>query len=56
MQPFVADGHLAPDVPEVLYQVAVGYEWLHHRDEALRWLRKAELVVILPRRSREIRS
>jgi tetratricopeptide (TPR) repeat protein len=31
---------LAPDVPEVLYQVAVGYEALHHRDEALRWLAK----------------
>ena len=32
---------LAPDVPEVLYQVAVGYEGLHHRDEALRWLAKS---------------
>jgi eukaryotic-like serine/threonine-protein kinase len=32
---------LAPDMPEVLYQVAVGYEMLHHRDEALRWLVKA---------------
>jgi tetratricopeptide (TPR) repeat protein len=32
---------LAPDIPEVLYQVAVGYEMLHHRDEALRWLSKA---------------
>ena len=32
---------LAPDTPEVLYQVAVGYEMLHHRDEALRWLAKA---------------
>jgi len=32
---------LAPDVPEVLYQVAVGYELLHHRDEALRWLAKS---------------
>ncbi len=31
---------LAPDNPEVLYQVAVGYEMLHHRDEALRWLAK----------------
>jgi tetratricopeptide (TPR) repeat protein len=29
---------LAPDIPEVLYQVAVGYETLHRRDEALRWL------------------
>ena len=32
---------LAPDTPEVLYQVAVGYETLHRRDEALRWLAKA---------------
>jgi tetratricopeptide (TPR) repeat protein len=32
---------LAPDIPEVLYQVAVGYEMLHHRDKALRWLAKA---------------
>ncbi|MEO8520856.1 MAG: tetratricopeptide repeat protein, partial [Acidobacteriota bacterium] len=32
---------LAPDVPEVLYQVAVGYEMLHHREEALHWLAKA---------------
>ena len=32
---------LAPDVPEVLYQVAVGYELLRHRDEALRWLAKS---------------
>jgi Flp pilus assembly protein TadD len=31
---------LAPHIPEVLYQVAVGYEMLHHRDEALRWLAK----------------
>jgi eukaryotic-like serine/threonine-protein kinase len=31
---------LAPDIPEVLYQVAVGYEMLHRRDEALRWLVK----------------
>ncbi|HEY7292512.1 MAG TPA: protein kinase [Vicinamibacterales bacterium] len=31
---------LAQDNPEVLYQVAVGYEVLHHRDEALRWLAK----------------
>jgi tetratricopeptide (TPR) repeat protein len=29
---------LAPDIPEVLYQVAVGYEMLHRRDEALRSL------------------
>ena len=26
---------------QVLYQVAVGYEDLHHRDEALRWLARA---------------
>ena len=32
---------LAPDIPEVLYQVAVGYETLHHRDEALHWLAKS---------------
>jgi eukaryotic-like serine/threonine-protein kinase len=32
---------LAPDTPEVLYQVAVGYEMLHRRDEALRWLGQA---------------
>jgi tetratricopeptide (TPR) repeat protein len=31
---------LAPDVPEVLYQVAIGYEMLHRRDEALRCLAK----------------
>ena len=33
---------LAPDVPQVLYQVAIGYEELHHRDEALRWLARAK--------------
>jgi tetratricopeptide (TPR) repeat protein len=32
---------LAPDTPEVLYQVAVGYEMLHRRDEALHWLGQA---------------
>jgi eukaryotic-like serine/threonine-protein kinase len=32
---------LAPENPEVLYQVAVGYEMLHRRDEALHWLGKA---------------
>jgi tetratricopeptide (TPR) repeat protein len=32
---------LAPDIPEVLYQVAVGYEMLHRRDQALLWLAKA---------------
>ena len=47
---------LAPDIPEVLYQVAVGYEMLHRRDEALRWLAKAERAAILPTRSRGIRS
>jgi eukaryotic-like serine/threonine-protein kinase len=33
---------LAPAVPRVLYQVAVGYEDLHHREEALRWLARAK--------------
>lgn len=32
---------LAPDAPEVIYQVAVGYEALHRRDEALQWIAKA---------------
>jgi len=32
---------LAPDTPEVLYEVAVGYEMIHHREEALRWLAKS---------------
>lgn len=32
---------LAPEVPEVLYEVAVGYERLQRRDEALRWLAQA---------------
>jgi len=32
---------LAPDKPEVLYQVAVGYEKLHRRDQALGWIDKA---------------
>jgi len=32
---------LATDVPEVLYQVGVGYETLHRRDEALQWIAKA---------------
>jgi tetratricopeptide (TPR) repeat protein len=32
---------LAPDIPEVLYEVAVAYEQLHHRADALRWLAKA---------------
>jgi tetratricopeptide (TPR) repeat protein len=32
---------LAPDTPEVLYEVAVAYEQLHHRAEALHWLAKA---------------
>jgi len=31
---------LGPHIPEVLYQVAVGYEQLHRRDDALRWLAK----------------
>jgi serine/threonine protein kinase/Tfp pilus assembly protein PilF len=32
---------LAPDTPEVLYQVAVGYEMINRRDEALALLEKA---------------
>ena len=32
---------LAPDTPEVLYHVAVGYELLQHRDQALRWLARS---------------
>jgi tetratricopeptide (TPR) repeat protein/tRNA A-37 threonylcarbamoyl transferase component Bud32 len=32
---------LAPAVPQVLYQVAVGYEDLRRREEALRWLASA---------------
>ena len=32
---------LAPDIPEVLYQVAVGYEMLHRRGDALPLLAKA---------------
>jgi len=32
---------LAPNDPEVLYQVAVGYETLHRRDEALQWIANA---------------
>ena len=47
---------LAPDTPQVLYDVAVGYEALHHREEALRWLARAqasgypsELIVLNPR-------
>ena len=47
---------LAPDTPEVLYQVAVGYEMLHHRDEALRWLAKAQSWWLsFRKRLREIR-
>ena len=33
---------LAPDVPEVLYQVAIGYETLHRRQDALRLLALAK--------------
>jgi tetratricopeptide (TPR) repeat protein len=33
---------LAPDIPQVLYQVAIGYEALNHREEALRWLARAK--------------
>ena len=32
---------LAPDIPQVLYQVAIGYETLHRREEALLWLARA---------------
>ena len=32
---------LAPAVPQVLYQVAIGYEELRHREEALLWLARA---------------
>ena len=32
---------LGPDTPEVLYEVAVGYEALGHREEALQWLASA---------------
>lgn len=32
---------LAPEDPEVLSQAAVGFEMLHHRDEALKWMRLA---------------
>ena len=32
---------LAPEIPEVLYQVAVGYEMLHRREQALALLEKA---------------
>ena len=46
---------LAPDIPEVLYHVAVGYEMLHHRDEALRWLAKSRAGGYPPKRLREIR-
>lgn len=32
---------LAPEDPAVLYEAAVGFEALHHRDEALKWLEQA---------------
>jgi serine/threonine protein kinase/Flp pilus assembly protein TadD len=32
---------LAPDDPSVLYRLAEGYELLHHREEALRWIGRA---------------
>jgi serine/threonine protein kinase/Tfp pilus assembly protein PilF len=38
----------APDKPDVLYQVAVGYERLHRRDEALLWVGKAVAGGISP--------
>lgn len=37
---------LAPDKPDVLYQVAVGYERLHRRDQALSWIDKAVVAGI----------
>jgi Flp pilus assembly protein TadD len=33
---------LAPAIPQVLYQVAIGYEALHRREEALKWLAQAK--------------
>jgi hypothetical protein len=33
---------LSPDGPEVLYYVAVGYEMLHRREEALRLIAAAQ--------------
>jgi len=33
---------LAPDTPQVLYRVAIGYEALHRREEALKWLARAK--------------
>ena len=32
---------LAPEDPEILYDVAVGFELLHKREEALKWVRQA---------------
>jgi len=32
---------LAPEDPQVLYRVAEGYELMHRRDEALRWIARA---------------
>ena len=32
---------LAPDIPQVLFQVAVGYEVLGRREDALLWLARA---------------
>jgi len=32
---------LAPDSPGALHQVAIGFELLHHRDEALKWAQRA---------------
>jgi serine/threonine protein kinase len=32
---------IAPDRPEILFQVGAAYEVLHHRDEALDWIGKA---------------
>ncbi len=39
----------APDSPEVLYEVAAGYETLHKREEALMWVGKAVAAGISPK-------
>jgi hypothetical protein len=39
---------LAPDNPQVLYRVAEGYELLHRRDDALKWILKVLETGISP--------
>jgi superkiller protein 3 len=39
---------LAPNLPDVLYQVAIGYEALHRREEALKWIAKARAAGYSP--------